>query len=151
MFYPRAQSIKMWCVERDTRYWRQTYWRWTIGGRHIGGGHIGGGHIGGGHIGGGHIGGGHIGGGHIGGGHIGGRVAYKLIIIPLKKNKRTRTTKWTVRGDAVKHIIENYVALKQLWSECLTNQLDPDVKGKIIGVQAPRITVSAAACHEDNG
>ena len=106
--------------------WRQTYWRWTIGG-------------------------GHIGGRHIGGGHIGGKVAYKLIIIPLKKNKRTRTTKWTVKGDAVKHIIENYVALKQLWSECLTNQLDPDVKGKIIGVQAPRITVSVAACHEDNG
>ena len=29
-------------------------------------------------------------------------------------------TRWTVRGDAVESIIENYVVLKQLWSECLT-------------------------------
>ena len=42
-------------------------------------------------------------------------------------------TRWTVRGDAVESIIENYVALKQLWNEC---QLNPDVKGRIIGVQA---------------
>ena len=49
-------------------------------------------------------------------------------------------TRWTVRGDAVESIIENYVVLKQLWSECLTTQLDPDVKGRIIGVQAQMAT-----------
>ena len=37
-------------------------------------------------------------------------------------------------------IIENYVVLKQLWSDCLTTQLDPDVKGRIIGVQAQMAT-----------
>ena len=37
-------------------------------------------------------------------------------------------------------IIENYVVLKQLWSECLTTQLDPDVNGRIIGVQAQMAT-----------
>ena len=49
-------------------------------------------------------------------------------------------TRWTVRGDAVESIIENYDVLKQLWSECLTTQLDPDVKGRIIGVQAQMAT-----------
>ena len=49
-------------------------------------------------------------------------------------------TRWTVRGDAVESIIKNYVVLKQLWSECLTTQLDPDVKGRIIGVQAQMAT-----------
>ena len=49
-------------------------------------------------------------------------------------------TRWTVRGDAVESSIENYVVLKQLWSECLTTQLDPDVKGRIIGVQAQMAT-----------
>ena len=29
-------------------------------------------------------------------------------------------TRWTVRGDSLESIIENYVVLKQLWSECLT-------------------------------
>ena len=37
-------------------------------------------------------------------------------------------------------IIENYVVLKQLWSECFTTQLDPDVNGRIIGVQAQMAT-----------
>ena len=41
-------------------------------------------------------------------------------------------TRWTVRGDSLESIVENYVVLKQLWSECLTNQLHPDVKGRII-------------------
>ena len=43
-------------------------------------------------------------------------------------------------------------------SECLTTQLDPDVNGRIIGVQAQMATFNvlfwAAACHEnpqDNG
>ena len=45
-------------------------------------------------------------------------------------------TRWTVRGDAIESILEHYNTLKQLWEECLETRLDPDVKGRIIGVQA---------------
>ena len=46
-----------------------------------------------------------------------------------------RPTRWTVRGDAIESIIDNYDTLKKLWEECLETKLDPDVKGRIIGVQ----------------
>ena len=45
-------------------------------------------------------------------------------------------TRWTVRGDAIESILEHYITLKQLWEECLETRLDPDIKGRIIGVQA---------------
>ena len=45
-------------------------------------------------------------------------------------------TRWTVRGNAVGNIIENYIALSQLWEECLEGKLDPDIKGRIIGVKS---------------
>ena len=45
-------------------------------------------------------------------------------------------TRWTVRGDAIASIIENYKILKQLWDESLETKLDPDIKGRIIGVKA---------------
>ena len=45
-------------------------------------------------------------------------------------------TRWTVRGDAIASILNNFEALKQLWLECLDSRLDPDVKGRIIGVRA---------------
>ena len=38
-----------------------------------------------------------------------------------------------VRGDAIASIIENYEILKQLWLEI---KLEPDIKGRIIGVKA---------------
>ena len=38
-------------------------------------------------------------------------------------------TRWTVRGDSVESIVKN---LKQLWDEM---RLDPDIKGRIIGVK----------------
>ena len=44
-------------------------------------------------------------------------------------------TRWTVRGDAIASIIENYDFLLQVWEECLETKLDPNVKGRIIGVQ----------------
>ena len=44
-------------------------------------------------------------------------------------------TRWTVRGDAIESIIDNFDTLKKLWEECLETKLDPDVKGRIIGVQ----------------
>ena len=42
-------------------------------------------------------------------------------------------TRWTVRGDAIASIIENYQVLKQLWGESLDTKLEPDIKGRIIG------------------
>lgn len=44
--------------------------------------------------------------------------------------------RWTVCGDAIESIIENYDILKRLWEDCLQTKLDPDVKDRIIGVQA---------------
>ena len=45
-------------------------------------------------------------------------------------------TRWTVRGDALESITENYSPLTTLWEECLETRLEPEVKGRIIGVQA---------------
>ena len=44
-------------------------------------------------------------------------------------------TRWTVRGDAIESILDNYEALQRLWDECLETKLEPDIKGRIIGVQ----------------
>ena len=44
-------------------------------------------------------------------------------------------TRWTVCGNAIESIIDDFDALKKLWEECLETKLDPDVKGRIIGVQ----------------
>ena len=44
-------------------------------------------------------------------------------------------TRWTVRGEAIQSIIDNYSILNQLWDKTLETKLDPDVKGRIIGVQ----------------
>ena len=43
--------------------------------------------------------------------------------------------RWTIRGDAIASIIENYEVLKQLWDESLETKLEPDIKGRIIGVK----------------
>ena len=55
---------------------------------------------------------------------------------PMPTNNILCPTRWTVRGDAIASILNNYEALKQLWVECLDSRLDPDVKGRIIGVRA---------------
>jgi len=41
-----------------------------------------------------------------------------------------------MRGDAIVSIIENYEVIKQLWDESLETKLDPDIRGRIIGVKA---------------
>ena len=43
-------------------------------------------------------------------------------------------TRWTVRGNSVGSILENYNILNDLWDECLETRLEPDIKGRIIGV-----------------
>ena len=44
-------------------------------------------------------------------------------------------TRWTVRGKAVASILDNFHNLKQLWEGCLETRLEPEVKGRIIGVK----------------
>ena len=48
-------------------------------------------------------------------------------------------TQWTVQGNAVGSILENYIALCQLWEECLEGKLHPDIRGRIIGVKSQRL------------
>jgi hypothetical protein len=45
-------------------------------------------------------------------------------------------TRWTVRGEAITSILENYNFLKQLWEESLEEKLLPDIKGRIAGVNS---------------
>ncbi len=44
-------------------------------------------------------------------------------------------TRWTVRGESIGSILENYNVLNELWDECLQDKLMPDVKSRIIGVK----------------
>ena len=44
-------------------------------------------------------------------------------------------TRWTVRGNSVGSILENYNILNDLWDECLGTRLEPDIKGRIIGLK----------------
>ena len=44
-------------------------------------------------------------------------------------------TRWTVRGASIESILENYQVLQQLWDECFEGRMDPEVKGRIIGVK----------------
>lgn len=40
-----------------------------------------------------------------------------------------------MRGDLIESIIINYNSFEILWEECLEANLQPDIKGRIIGVQ----------------
>ena len=44
-------------------------------------------------------------------------------------------TRWTVQGQSIGRILENYSVLKLLWEECLEQRLIVDIKGRIIGVK----------------
>ena len=47
----------------------------------------------------------------------------------------TDKSRWTVRGNSVGSILKNYNILNDLWDECLETRLEPDIKGRIIGVK----------------
>ncbi|XP_062501357.1 uncharacterized protein LOC134178499 [Corticium candelabrum] len=44
-------------------------------------------------------------------------------------------TRWTVRGDAITSLLENCSVLSQLWEESLEARMEPDLKGRLIGVK----------------
>ena len=37
-------------------------------------------------------------------------------------------TRWTVRADSLRSVLDNYTALQHLWDECLETRLDTEVK-----------------------
>lgn len=45
-------------------------------------------------------------------------------------------TRWTVRGESLQSVVNNYAILQKEWEVCLDSQLMPDVRARIIGVQA---------------
>ena len=40
-------------------------------------------------------------------------------------------TRWTVRAESMKSILDNWVALQQVWDESLDGNLEPEIKGRI--------------------
>ena len=42
-------------------------------------------------------------------------------------------TRWTVRAESMKSILDNWVALQQVWDESLDGNLEPEIKSSIIG------------------
>ena len=68
-------------------------------------------------------------------------------------------TRWTVRENCFKKIIDHYNSLQQLWEDCLQENLARDVRSRIIGCQAQMKTFSflfglrlgqRLYCHTDN-
>ena len=48
--------------------------------------------------------------------------------------------RWTVRAESMNSIIDNWVALQQVWDESLDGDLEPEIKSKIIGVKSQMTT-----------
>lgn len=44
-------------------------------------------------------------------------------------------TRWTVRGDSLKSVLDNYAVLQEEFDLCLETRLEPDIKLRIIGVK----------------
>ena len=42
--------------------------------------------------------------------------------------KTSCPTRWTVRGESVESILNNFCILKELQEQCLETHLDPDIK-----------------------
>ncbi|XP_066910497.1 zinc finger MYM-type protein 1-like [Clytia hemisphaerica] len=55
---------------------------------------------------------------------------------PMKKLTKLSTTRWTVRAECMKRIIDNYESLLLLWDECLKEKLDQETKARIIGCKS---------------
>ena len=49
-------------------------------------------------------------------------------------------TRWTVRAESMKSILDNWVALQQVWDESLDGNLEPEIKGRIFCVKSQMTT-----------
>ena len=54
----------------------------------------------------------------------------------FKKFKKLSATRWTVRVECVKRVVDNYESLLQLWEECLEEELDQETKASIVGCKS---------------
>ena len=45
-------------------------------------------------------------------------------------------TRWTVRAESLRSILENYTTLQELWDTALETRLDAEVRSRITGVKA---------------
>ena len=54
----------------------------------------------------------------------------------FKKLKKLSATRWTVRAECMKRVIDNYESLLQLWEECLKEKLDQETKARIVGCKS---------------
>ena len=50
----------------------------------------------------------------------------------FKKLKKLSTTRWTVRAECMKRIVDNYELFLQLWEDCLEEKLDQETKARIV-------------------
>ena len=48
-------------------------------------------------------------------------------------------TRWTVRADSMKSIVDNYNVLNELWAESLEHVKDTEMKARIQGVAAQMV------------
>ena len=44
-------------------------------------------------------------------------------------------TRWTVRANSLKSVLDNYIVLQELWEQAKDEVSDPSIKSRIIGVQ----------------
>ena len=44
--------------------------------------------------------------------------------------------RWTVRAESMKRILDNWVALQQVWDESLDRNLEPEIESRIFGVKS---------------
>ena len=42
-------------------------------------------------------------------------------------------TQWTVRGESLQLVVNNYSILQKEWEVCLDSKLTPDVQARILG------------------
>ena len=49
-------------------------------------------------------------------------------------------TRWTVRAEPMKRILDNWVALQQVWDESLDGNLEPEIESRIFGVKSQMTT-----------
>ena len=64
----------------------------------------------------------------------------KIILLEYPGFRVLCTTRWTVKTKSVESILDNWVALQQVWDESHGGNLEQETKGRIIGVKSQMTT-----------
>ena len=48
-------------------------------------------------------------------------------------------TRWTVHANTLKSILDNWTAINSVWTISLEEKLNPEIRGRIIGVQTQMV------------